>query len=101
METRNQKLTGRGGSGRGQGRKRDPLKDLRTGALTAQKALRDIDAEKQIPELYKLLNPAQKLTAIFRLRDSAYGKPATSEEQQKPTGLTAVNVYIHEVGSKP
>jgi hypothetical protein len=99
LETRNQKLSGRGGSGRGQGRKRDPLKDLRTGALTAQKALKDIDAENQIAELYPGLNPAQKIQLIFRLRDSAYGKPATSEEQQKPKSVTQINVNIRRVGA--
>ena len=100
METRNQSLKGRGGAGRGQGRKRDPLKDLRTGAITAQKILKEIDDEKAIPELYKKLNPAQKLQCIFRLRDSAYGKPATSEEQEKPKGLNQVHVHIHRVGAK-
>lgn len=90
---------GRGGAGRGQGRKRDPLKNLRTGALTAQKILGQLEAEKEIVRLYKLLVPAQQVQLLFRLCDSAYGRPATSEEQQKPVGLTQINVNIRRVGA--
>ncbi len=89
----------RGGARPNAGRRKDPLKDLRTGALTAQKALKDIDAEKEVKRLYKLLTPAQQLTAIFRLRDSAYGRPAVSEEQQKPNTPVQINVNVRRVGA--
>lgn len=98
METRNQKPGGRGGAGRGQGRKRDPLKDLRTGALSAQRLLKQLNEEKEILALYPQLNVAQKIQLIFKLRDSGYGKPATSEEQTKPP-MTQINVNIRRIGS--
>jgi hypothetical protein len=89
----------RGGKRVGAGRKRGSLKDIQTGALTAQKILERINDEKEIPELYRHLTAIQKLQTIFRLRDCAYGKPATSEEQQKPSGLAHVNVTIRRIGA--
>jgi len=88
----------RGGKRPGAGRKKDPLKDLRTGALTAQKALKDIDAENELKRLYPLLTAPQKLQTIFKLRDSAYGRPATSEEQTKPLPVQ-INVNVRRVGA--
>lgn len=88
----------RGGSRANAGRKRDPLKDIRTGAVTAQKFLREIEAEKELKAIYPDLTPAQKLQVIFKMRESAYGRPATSEEQQKP-GPTQINVNIRRIGS--
>ena len=89
----------RGGARAGAGRKRDPLKDLRTGAATAQKILRELNDEKEIPLLYKELNPAQKLSCIFKLREQGYGRLAVSEEQSKPPGPIEINVRIHRVGA--
>lgn len=99
MENGNQTPKKKGGARPGAGRKRDPLKDLRTGALTAQKILKQINDEKEIPELYKLLSPPQKLQAIFKLRDSAYGRPSVSEEQQGPKVPMTINVNIRRVGA--
>jgi len=88
-----------GGKREGAGAKRDPLKDLRTGALTAQKILKQINDEKEIPILYAQLNPAQKLSAIFKLRDCAYGRPGTSEEQAKPPVPVQINVNVRRIGA--
>lgn len=90
----------RGGTRQGAGRKRDPLKDLRTGALTAQKILKQIDDEREIVRLYKLLNPAQQLSCIFKLRDSGYGRPAKAPEEPKgPRDATQINVNIRTIGA--
>jgi hypothetical protein len=94
-----QKPKGRGGPGRGQGRKPDPLKDVRTGAVTAQKLLKELKAEEEIKRLYKLLAPDRQMAVIFKLRDSAYGRPATSEEQQKPPVTPTINVNIRRIGT--
>jgi hypothetical protein len=61
--------------------------------------LKELEAEKEIPRLYKLLSPPQQLTTIFKLRDCAYGRPAVSEEQQKP--VAPVQVFLLErIGSR-
>lgn len=92
-------MSGRGGAGRGQGRKRDPLKDLRTGAITAHKILKQINDEREIPELYKLLTAPQKLQAIFKLRDSAYGRAGVADETTDPTaGATGLRITVEHIG---
>lgn len=89
----------RGGARPNAGRKRDPLKDLRTGVVTAQKILKQIDDEKEIVRLYKMLGAPDQLRCIFRLRDSAYGRPGTSEEQVKPPAPVQINVNVRRVGA--
>ena len=86
-----------GGARTGAGRRRDPLKDLRTGALTAQKILKQINDEKEIPELYKALSPAQKLACIFRLREQGYGKTPVAPDPPKVP--IAIHVNIRRVGA--
>lgn len=84
-----------GGARPGAGRRRDPLKDLRTGALTAQKILRELKDEEEIPKLYKELTAPQKLSALFKLRESAYGT-AIAEDKKTPV---QINVNIRRIGS--
>jgi len=88
----------RGGSRKGAGRKRDPLKDLRTGTLTAQNLLKELRGEEEIKRLYQIMAPDRQLAIIFKLRDSAYGRPATSEEQTKPLPVQ-INVNVRRVGA--
>jgi hypothetical protein len=91
----------RGGARKGAGRKVDPLKDLRTGAITAQKLLKQLDAEKQVIELYPQLGPEKKLNVIFRLREDAYGRPNQrrdgGDEGNRPA---TVRVLIEHIGAR-
>jgi hypothetical protein len=65
----------RGGKRPGAGRKANPLKELRTGALTAEKILRELGHEKEIIKLYgECGDPRLKVHILFRLREWAYGK---------------------------
>lgn len=89
----------RGGARPNAGRKRDPLKDLRTGALTAQRILRGLKDEEEIPKLYKDLNSAQKLATIFRLREQAYGKAPVAEQEKSQKQPIQVNVNIRRIGA--
>jgi hypothetical protein len=69
--------TGRGGGGRGQGRKPNPVKDIRLGALTALKVLKELNHEKALVEIYKTCyDPRLKVHIIMKLREWAYDKPA-------------------------
>jgi hypothetical protein len=78
----NQKVTGRGGPGRGQGRKPNPLKDLQAGTATALKLLTELKAEKEIVELYRNCGDARlKIYILFRLREWAYGKARETIEE--------------------
>lgn len=91
----------RGGARPGAGRKSDPLKDLRTGALTAQKLLKQLDAEKQIVTLYKELQPDKKLSVIFRLREDAYGRPNQRRDQgDEGDKVPTVRVLIEHIGAR-
>ena len=76
----------RGGKRPGAGRKRDPLKDIHIAASTARKALARIDAENKIVEIFETCGDARlKTHIIFRLRESAYGKPVQAiEGGEKP-----------------
>lgn len=89
----------RGGARTGAGRKKDPLKDFRTGALTAQRILDRLKHEKEVTDQYKLLTPAQKLATIFRLRDAAFGRPAVSDEAPKKKDPLQINVNIRRIGA--
>lgn len=90
----------RGGARENSGPKRDPLKDLRTGALTAQKLLKELKEIEEIKRIYKLLTPAQQLTTIFKLRDSGYGRAPVSEEQQQESVVPrTINVIVRRIGA--
>jgi hypothetical protein len=90
LDTRNQKPTGQGGAGRGQGRKRDPLKDLQAGAATALKILDQIKAEEEIVEIYRNCGDYRlKVHIIFRLREWGYGKPRETVEENVNVTLPA------------
>jgi hypothetical protein len=91
----------RGGSRKGAGRKADPLKDLRTGAITAQKLLKQLDAEKQIVTLYEALGPEKKINVIFRLREDAYGRPNQRRDQgDEHSQVPTVRVLIEHIGAR-
>jgi hypothetical protein len=66
----------RGGAGRGQGRKRNPLKELRVGALIADKILRELKYEAEIIRIFRECgdNPL-KVHILFKLHEWAFGKP--------------------------
>lgn len=71
----------RGGAGRGQGRKANPLKVLRTGALTAAKILDELKHEEEIKTLYKDCGDYRlKVFILFKLREWAFGKPMQPQE---------------------
>jgi len=91
----------RGGRREGAGRKKDPLKDLRTGALTAQKLLRELKEEKEIRRIYENLDDAKKLQIIFRLRDSAYGRaPVTEADPAGGTGKQLAVFVLERIGTR-
>jgi hypothetical protein len=70
-----------GGYREGAGRKKDPLKDIRLGAATALKILRELKHEEALVELYKTCgNASLKASIIFHLREWAYGRPVQMAE---------------------
>lgn len=77
------KLKGRGGAGRGQGRKANPLKDVNVGVETAQKFLRQINEVQQLIELYNTSKDWRgKVYILFKCRDWAYQKPPQAVEHK-------------------
>jgi hypothetical protein len=81
-----------GGKRPGAGRKSNPLKDLRIGAVTAEKILRELGHEKEIVKLYRECgDPRLKTHILFRLREWAYGKATQPLEHaggNKPVDVT-------------
>lgn len=69
-------MAGKGGARPGAGRKRDVTKDLKAGAASALKILKELKHEQAIVDLYKVCGDARlRALIIFRLRDMAFGKP--------------------------
>jgi hypothetical protein len=67
----------KGGKRPGAGRKPDPTKDIRLGAITALKILRELEHEKALVKIFKTCyDPRLKVHIIMRLREWAYDKPA-------------------------
>lgn len=69
--------------------------------MTAQKLLKQLDAEKQIVKLYEDLGPEKKLNVIFRLREDAYGRPNQRRDGGDEGNQTAtVRVLIEHIGAR-
>lgn len=69
--------TDHGGKRKGAGRRKDPLKDVRLGATTALKILKDLDHEQALVSIYKkCYDPRLQVHIIMKLREWAYDKAA-------------------------
>lgn len=92
--------SGRGGKRPGAGRKPNPLKDIRIGALTAQKILKELEHEKEIIRLYRKCGDSRlRMAIIFKLRDAAFGRPGMIEEPKPPTNLPeGLKVIVEYIG---
>jgi len=67
----------KGGKRPGAGRKKDPVKDIRLGAQTALKVLKELDSEKELVRIFQKCNdPRLQVHVIMKLREWAYDKPA-------------------------
>jgi hypothetical protein len=68
---------GKGGKRAGAGRKADPTRDIKLGAATALKILKELDHEKALITIYKkCFDPRLQVHIIMRLREWAYDKAA-------------------------
>jgi|HubBroStandDraft_4_1064222.scaffolds.fasta_scaffold03927_9 hypothetical protein len=89
----------RGGARKGAGRKPDPLKDVRIGAGTAQRILKDLNHEKEIAKLYRECGDTRlKVHILFRLRDSAFGRPGQQQEPKGEKLPSVLKVIVEHMG---
>jgi hypothetical protein len=67
----------KGGKRPGAGRKKDPAKDVRLGALTALKFLKEIDDHKALKTIFNECRDARlQVHIIMKMREWAHDKPA-------------------------
>jgi hypothetical protein len=68
---------GKGGKRPGAGRKKDLTKDIKLGAATALKFLKELDHLKALAKIYKQCHdPRLQVHIIMRMREWAYDKAA-------------------------
>ena len=65
----------KGGKRAGAGRKKDPTKDIRLGAVTALKFLKEVDGHKALLRIFKQCHdPRLQVHILMRMREWAYDK---------------------------